>query len=86
MRPCETHSDTSLLIKGYIGSEAELCANQRGIEFESLGVSPVSTNKKEEFVISNGILVKYNGEGGDIVIPNTVTEIHPRVFPARLQM
>ena len=32
------------------------------------------------FVIGNGILVEYNGSGGDVKIPAGVTEIAPRAF------
>jgi hypothetical protein len=35
----------------------------------------------EDFVIKNGVLVKYNGVGGDVVIPDEVVEIWDRVFP-----
>ena len=35
---------------------------------------------ENEFDIQNGVLVKYNGNGGDIVIPNSVTEIDFMVF------
>lgn len=31
--------------------------------------------KQEEFKIKDGVLKKYSGNGGDVVIPNTVTEI-----------
>ena len=33
-----------------------------------------------EFVIEDGVLVKYKGKGGDIVIPEGVTKIGAEVF------
>lgn len=36
-----------------------------------------------DFDIQNGILVKYNGPGGDVVIPEGVTEIGERAFEQR---
>ena len=36
-----------------------------------------------DFVIENGVLVKYNGPGGDVVIPEGVTEIWWGVFNTR---
>lgn len=33
-----------------------------------------------DFVIENGVLKKYNGPGGDVVIPEGVTEIGERAF------
>ena len=35
----------------------------------------------EEFVIENGVLKKYTGKGGDIVIPEGVTGISYGAFP-----
>ena len=35
----------------------------------------VSNDGAEDFEIINGILVKYKGAGGDVVIPNSVTVI-----------
>jgi len=34
----------------------------------------------EEFVIENGVLVQYNGEGGEVIIPEGVTSIAESVF------
>lgn len=36
-----------------------------------------------EFIIENGVLVKYVGPGGDVVIPDGVTEIGARSFEGR---
>lgn len=44
----------------------------------SLGM-PVSA-AEGEFVIENGVLTKYNGPGGDVVIPDGVTRIGPKAF------
>lgn len=33
-----------------------------------------------DFVIENGVLIKYIGSGGDVVIPDTVTEIGEKAF------
>ena len=35
---------------------------------------------EEDFVIEGGVLVEYNGNGGNVVIPDGVTEIGPEVF------
>ena len=35
---------------------------------------------EEDFVIEDGVLVAYNGHGGNVVIPDGVTEIGPEVF------
>ena len=32
-------------------------------------------NKQEEFKIKDGVLKKYSGNGGEVIIPNTITEI-----------
>lgn len=39
-----------------------------------------AASPKEDFVISDGIILKYKGNGGDIVIPEGVTEIDDFVF------
>ena len=48
---------------------------QREYEIVQLWHAPV-----DDFEIVDGVLVKYNGAGGDIVIPNTVTNIAKDVF------
>jgi len=47
-----------------------------------LSLLPVSAvaAKGDEFEIENGVLVKYNGSGGDVTIPAGVTEIGERAF------
>ncbi|MBQ2819900.1 MAG: leucine-rich repeat domain-containing protein [Clostridia bacterium] len=37
-------------------------------------------NALSDFVVENGILTKYNGEGGDVTIPEGVTELARGVF------
>ena len=37
-------------------------------------------SSSSDFVIENGVLKKYNGPGGDVVIPDGVTEIGDRAF------
>ena len=34
----------------------------------------------QDFVIENGVLTKYNGPGGDVTIPEGVTEIGSSAF------
>ena len=34
----------------------------------------------QDFVIENGVLTKYNGPGGDVTIPESVTEIEDFAF------
>ena len=35
---------------------------------------------KQDFVIENGVLTKYTGSGGDVIIPEGVTEIGREAF------
>ena len=35
---------------------------------------------KQDFVIENGVLTKYTGSGGDVIIPEGVTKIGSRAF------
>lgn len=35
---------------------------------------------EKDFVIENGVLVKYNGKGGEVVVPDGVTKIDAKVF------
>lgn len=44
------------------------------------GEAPVTVNEKDDFVVENGVLVGYNGMGGDIVIPEGVREIRGGLF------
>jgi len=44
------------------------------------GTKWLKNNKKAEFVVNNGCLLAYNGKGGDVVVPATVTSIADRVF------
>ena len=39
-----------------------------------------------DFVIENGVLVQYNGPGGDVVIPEGVTEIGVSAFSSRTDL
>lgn len=46
-----------------------------------LGLFPTAAFAAEEdFVIEDGVLTKYNGPGGDVVIPDSVTEIDSFAF------
>ena len=46
-----------------------------------LGLLPVAASAADsDFVIENGVLTKYNGPGGDVVIPDGVTEIGWEAF------
>ena len=46
-----------------------------------MGVCPTSVFAvNEDFVIENGVLTKYNGPGGEVVIPNGVTSIGMLAF------
>ena len=40
----------------------------------------VSNDGAEDFEIIDGVLVKYNGAGGDVIIPNSVTSIGEKAF------
>ena len=37
-------------------------------------------NNTDEFIIEDGVLVKYNGDGGDVIIPEGVTSIRHLAF------
>lgn len=37
-------------------------------------------NELKDFIIEDGVLVKYTGEGGDVKIPNSVTSIYNCAF------
>ena len=39
-----------------------------------------SGSKDSDFVIENGVLTKYTGKGGNVVIPNGVTAIGYKAF------
>ena len=43
-------------------------------------VAPLGLAAEEDYVIENGVLLEYKGEGGDIVIPEGVTKIGKEVF------
>lgn len=47
-----------------------------------LGLLPVSAfaAASSDFVIKNGVLTKYKGSGGNVVIPNGVTYIEDNAF------
>lgn len=62
----------NLTIYGIANSYAEKYANENGINFSAL----------EEFIVENGVLIEYNGSGGDIVIPADmgITSIGEYVF------
>lgn len=42
--------------------------------------APAEIVELEEFVIENGVLTKYNGQGGHVVIPDSVTSIGDEAF------
>lgn len=42
--------------------------------------SEVKQNDSSDFVIDNGILISYQGPGGDVVVPNIVTAINDGAF------
>ena len=48
-----------------------------------LGLCAPALAADSEFVIENGVLVKYNGNGGDVRIPNGVTEIATGAFAVK---
>lgn len=33
-----------------------------------------------DFVIENGVLIKYNGPGGDVILPEGITEVGKNAF------
>ena len=49
-----------------------------------VGALPVFTFAAEDdFVIEDGVLTKYNGPGGDVVVPDGVTSISGIAFEGR---
>ena len=45
-----------------------------------LGLAVPAFAAEDDFIIEGGVLVEYNGTGGNVVIPDGVTEIAPEVF------
>ena len=45
-----------------------------------LAIMPTNVHAAGDFEIANGVLIKYNGPGGDVIIPDGVTHIGDDVF------
>ena len=43
-------------------------------------IMPITIKAADDFEIQNGVLTKYNGSGGDVIIPSDVTSIGESVF------
>lgn len=67
---------TNLTIHGYKNSVADIFAHENNIDFVEIGAV------EECFEIENGVLIKYKGAGGDVVIPEGVAEIGDNAFVA----
>lgn len=75
-----TGSSVSVVSSGAIQSEESLSIDentQTGAENEII-LAATSDNDFE--IDSNGVLIKYSGEGGEVIIPDGVTEIGDRAF------
>lgn len=65
----------------YFQEEEEEVNGVNSINSVNNGMSFNSFNSSEEdFVIEDGVLVGYNGEGGEVIIPDGVTSIAANVF------
>lgn len=60
----------TITVYGVAGSRAETYAKENGIKFSTGSPPPV-----DDFVIKDGVLVRYYGPSGAVTIPNGVTEI-----------
>lgn len=49
--------------------------------FALLSAGALAVDAPEEFTIEDGVLTKYNGPGGDVVVPDGVTSIGGRLLP-----
>jgi uncharacterized protein YjdB len=65
-----------LVIYGRSGSYAQTYAASKNIRFTALD----QQNDNPDFTIVDGVLVKYNGAGGDVVIPEGVTAVGDFAF------
>ena len=70
-----------LTIYAPAGSFAAKYAKRNSISLSVIGNEDEhEENGPDDFVIKNGVLEKYNGPGGNVVIPDGVTEISPLTF------
>ncbi len=67
-------------IWGEKGSQAETYATNNSIAFYVYGETPLPTEDMKDFVIVDGVLTKYNGLGGDVIVPDGVTQIGNEAF------
>ncbi|MDD4292090.1 MAG: leucine-rich repeat protein [Clostridia bacterium] len=57
------------------------CVSNTTYSFNGVGDKiSAQAESAEEFVIENGVLVSYNGNGGDVIVPNGVTKTAKNVF------
>lgn len=70
-----------LTIHAQAGSYAASYARRNGLSLLVIGEesAPVAGGS-DDFVIENGVLTQYLGDGGDVVIPDGVTAIAPMAF------
>lgn len=93
---CASLSQISVFGKTSIGEGAFAgCVNLKDVYFyenvERIGLgafegTPFYENLTEEFCIINGALIKYNGKGGSVVIPNGVRIIADGVFAGKINI
>lgn len=70
-----------LTIHAQAGSFAAGYARINGISLSKIGEeNAAAADGSDDFVIENGVLEKYVGLGGDVTIPEGVTEIAPMAF------
>lgn len=71
------YKTSDLTVHGAAGSYAETWAKRVGYQFVADQAWNVSDLAKEhKFTIENGVLKGYTGPGGDVVVPDGVTEIY----------
>lgn len=93
---CASLSQISIFGKTSVGEGAFAgCVNlkdvylSKNVEHIGLGAfegTPFYENLTEEFCIINGALIKYNGKGGSVVIPNGVRIIADGVFAGKINI
>jgi len=65
-----------LTLYGFDGSAAQSFAQTAGLSFTAIS----ETSQESDFEITDGVLTRYTGNGGDVSIPEGVTEIGDYAF------
>lgn len=76
----EILEETETAVEETLEETKEMETTEAEILKESINAKETKEKSTEEFVIENGILIKYNGTGGEITIPEDVTSIDSNAF------